>query len=159
MARSLIQNLYKTPRYWYHVSTTLKNSVELLKPRDNDEGFNRSDSEPNVRRICVSPSLEQCLTAIPYFHRDTLSVYRTEKKVKAKSPVDVFDASVTMEGWIIVPTWFIRIGTLNLNSLDKKLTKGVRSEAATDGCLSSSKSLYRWWIKTDPWQYVKMAKL
>ena len=108
------KSVYKNRRYWYHVSTTLKHKHERLVPWDEDRGFNRGGYEPDGKRICVSPTIEQCITAIPYILNTKCFIYRTQFPAKASSPYDVFDAEVTHEGWIHNPTTFIKIGKLNI---------------------------------------------
>ena len=154
----LPSELFSKRRHWFHISTTLQKESERLFPRDNDEGFNRSGREPNIKRICVSPTLEQCLTAVPYGKRDTIYIYRTRSKVKAIPPVGVFDSAITMEGWITRPTWFDRVGILNLEKIvDKKQKSIVMPEVASDGSLPLTKVLYRWWINLDPWKFVETS--
>lgn len=158
--KRLLQELYEKKRYWYHVSTTLKKPLEFLKPRSNDEGFNRSEGEPDIKRICVSPTLSQCLIAIPYRKQNILYIYRTEKQVIAKKSSGVFDSPVTMEGWLTKPTWFVRMGTLDMEKITNsngKLIK-VPSEVASHGCLNFSKILYRWWVGHDPWKFVRKSR-
>jgi hypothetical protein len=148
---NIVNDIYEIKRYWYHVSSTLKKKKELLKPRDNTEGFNRPEHEPNIKRICVSPTLEQCLTAIPYSKRDTVFIYRTNAKVIAKASQEVFDSPITQEGWILKPTWFIKMGVLDFEIIPSK----VITEAATMGMESISKRVLNWWLKLEPWKYVK----
>lgn len=146
------QNIYKIPRYWYHLSSTLKHKKELLHPRGNDEGFNRSEDEPNIKRICVSPTIEQCLVAIPYYNREVLSIYRTQKKVMASRPKNVFDYTITDEGWILIDTDFIRIGTLDLGKISK--IKKLHPQVASIGQISVSNRLFKWWKKINISTYI-----
>src|SRR5574343_174871 len=111
------KSLYENPRYWYHISTTLKRKRHYLTPWDNSKGFNRSSSEPDVKRTCVAPSVAHCLTAVPYCSGEKYIVYRTAHKVKATLPNGVYDAGVTMEGWIQHPMMFVRVGSLSLPSM------------------------------------------
>lgn len=152
----LAKELYRVPRFWYHVSTTLKRKKELLTPRKNDEGFNRCDTEPDVKRICVAPTLEQCLTAVPYGKYDIISIYRTQKKVVAKKSHGVFDSEITQEGWITSPTVFIKMGSISMLKVKNK-TKLI-TEAATVGNIQSSQHAYKWWVKFNPWQIVDYEK-
>jgi hypothetical protein len=144
--------LYNTRRYWFHISTTLNKEEIVLSPRSNDEGFNRLDTEPDIKRICVSPSLEQCLVAVPYHKHDVYFIYRTKVPVRAKPAKEVYDSSVTQEGWITTKTKFIKVGELNLKRVDGYIK--LIDEAATSGLLSESKTVYKWWKKLDPWKYV-----
>ena len=101
---------YARKRYWYHLSTTLRKKRLCLIPWDEDKASNRSGTEPTGRRICVAPSIEQCITALPYFEGETYWVYRTAKRIAACKPEDIFDSNVTKEGWIQNPTDFVKIG-------------------------------------------------
>jgi hypothetical protein len=152
--------LYCVPRFWYHISTTLNRKEILLKPRDNDSGFNRSYYEPNTERICVTPSLEQCIVAVPYYYDTIFSVYKTKYKEIAERPIDIFDSKITQEGWLIKPTIFTKIGKLNIDQIISFYGKENKDfhmfeDAATAGILTYSKEAYRWWTKHNPWQFVK----
>ena len=149
----LAKELYTVPRYWYHISTTLKDKKELLKPRENDEGFNRSENEPNTKRICVSPTLEQCLTAVPYGKHDKISIYRTEKKTLAKKSRCVFDAKLTQEAWITSRMMFVRVGILQMEDI-KRDGHIIITEAASDGSIESSQECLKWWVALNPWDFV-----
>ena len=161
--KSRPKSIYKYKRYWFHVSSTLKRKIEFLHPRDNDEGFNRADHEPNVRRICVSPTLEQCLTAIPYSSHDTIKIYKTRRPIKVKKSVDVFDSFVTGEKWITNPTKFVKIGVLKFEKINKYLDtidpegkeEGIISESASQGTERYSQEVYKWWKKLKPWRFVE----
>ena|SRR6185503_7268641 len=154
-------NIYKNKRYWYHVSTTLKNKHELLVPWENDKGFNRSDTEPEGKRICVAPSIEQCITAIPYHLGAICSIYRTKSQVKAKKAKNVFDRKITQEGWIQKPTNFIKIGILKFEDVEKGLgIDSVIDEAASsfgEVSLSESRNVLKWWKKAKINRFIKKA--
>lgn len=144
-------------RYWYHVSSTLKAKRVTLTPRANDEGFNRAEDEPDIKRICVCPTIEGCLTAIPYGRRDTLTVYRTTKKIPARKAYDVFDSTVTQESWITKRTRFIRVGFLNLEKITGRNGKRrkVIEEVATEGVLSASRRVFKWWRELGVEKFVR----
>jgi hypothetical protein len=147
------RSVYDYKRYWYHLSLTLKNKEYCLVPWDNDKGFNRSDDEPNIERICVSPSIAHCLTAIPYSFSDTYNIYRTKNCVKVKKPFgNVFDSHITKEGWLLNPTNFIKIGTLTLANVDNNY---IIDEAATSGDSKMSKKVLKWWQKINLHRYIK----
>lgn len=155
--------LYNVPRYWYHVSTTLRAKEVILTPRDNDSGFNRADDEPDTLRICVSPSLEQCIIAVPYYYNTIFSVYRTKTKVKANRPINVFDSKITQEGWLIKPTTFIKMGTLDIDRMVYKIQNTdcnflLKGECATSGLIFYTREAYRWWLKLKPWDFVSPVK-
>lgn len=154
----MTSKFYLKARHWYHLSTTLKQLKVILTPRDNDEGFNRSESEPNDKRICVSPSIEHCLTAIPYSKWDKFTIYKTRDKVVAKCPIDVFDSKITKEGWITTRTVFNRIGFLNfkkcVDSVDGIAFK-IKTESASHSDVLLSKETYDWWVKFDVTRFIE----
>jgi hypothetical protein len=149
-----LNHILKPAKKWYHLSTTLRDNLIQLSPRDNAEGFNRSDDEPNVKRICVSPTIEQCLVAIPYSKWDTFSIYQPIKNVNPKFPTGIFDSEITDERWIVSKTWFKRIGILDLNSITTTKKFKIKPEVASDGNFSASKKLYDWWLKRNINSYI-----
>jgi len=149
---------YDNCRYWYHVSTTLKHKHEILIPWDENRGFNRSGNEPDGKRICVSPTIEQCITAIPYSWVEIISIYRTKIRVKAYASTGVFDAKVTGERWLHVPTPFVKIGILNFSKVEKKFNvDNVIPEAASSGDITSSAAVFRWWKNANIKSLIKLA--
>ena len=152
------RSLYSHKRYWYHVSTTLNRKLHKLIPWDSDEGFNRASDEPEGKRICVSPTIEQCIVAIPYSYNSVLYVYRTLNKVRAIKSHGIFDGKVTDEAWIKSPTYFQKIGKIRFDDIEKELNIGrdenededsieVAEEKATWGELKESRKLLKWWEK------------
>lgn len=107
-----------TKRYYFHISKKdlhLRGTKErfTLHPKGGVTEL-RLDTEPDVKRICVGPSIIHCLSAIPAFC-DGYNIYRTINKVKAHFPYDVTDAHITHERWLLEPTEFKLIGTWDLN--------------------------------------------
>jgi len=154
--RSRKRSIYTYPRYWYHVSTTLNYKWVHLVPRE--DGFNRGGDEPDGNRICVSPSIEQCITAIPYNLDARLRIYRTKDKVIADPPKKVFDSNVTEEGWLHKPTDFILVGRLRLGEVEKGLkVDHVVEEAASSGHAPASGRVLRWWKRAKIDRFIKRA--
>jgi len=148
--------LFSRKRYWYHVSTTLKNKCVKLYPRE--DGENRSGSEPPGERICVAPTIEQCITAVPYRYSTEFSIYRTKKKVMALPPNEVFDMDITDEGWLETPTTFVKLGTLNFEDIEIGLNEdSVIGEAASDGTVDYSKKVLKWWKRARIKRFIKYA--
>lgn len=150
------KSIYDDKRYWYHISNTLTKKQCKLIPWNNSQGMNRSDDEPDGKRICVAPSIAHCLTAVPYCLSEFYVVYRTKELVKAYKPHGVFDARITLEGWIKRPTIFINIGTLDLDDVEvgEKL-KNVIKESASSGEPRYSGRVLKWWQKINPEKYIK----
>jgi hypothetical protein len=146
--------LYTAPRYWYHISSTLHRKTEYLIPRDDSHSLNRTSREPPGKRTCVAPSVEHCLTALPYVPGDTFIIYRTHQKCRALKPNGVFDSNVTCEGWLQEPTIFVKIGTLTLYDIanDHKTSypRGgfyIIDESASGSSSAYSSEVLRWWKK------------
>ena len=154
----ITSDVYSRKRYWYHLSSTLKNKYETLIPRKNNEGFNRNDTEPDTPRICVSPSLECCLVAIPYSEVTIYSLYKTRTMINVYRPSadDIFDANVTKEGWLLEPSDFVRTGYIILEDIltPTGRRKNIRDQVATDGSEDLSRELYRWWKKCNPIKFL-----
>ena len=156
LPKKLNNEIYSKKLYWYHLSTLLTRKHYILHPRNNDEGFNRAEDEPDIPLICVSPSIEQCLVALPYDKYDTYYIYRTKDKVIANFPREIFDSSVTQEGWITVSTPFNRIGVLKFKNIITPTGKKrkLKCEVASDGNLTKSKQLYSWWNNLDVHKFI-----
>jgi len=127
-------------------------------PWDEIKGFNRSGDEPSGKRICVAPSVEQCITAIPYYLGTILTIYRTKSPVKAKKAKGVFDVKITQEGWIQIPTSFVKVGILKFEDVEKFLgIENVVEEAASEGLLRRSRRVLNWWNKARIRRFIKRA--
>ena len=122
----------------YHIS--FKNDLEgVWQPKTPEGGGARTDSsEPETRRICVSPTIEQCFQAIypnisqyfedknyPYmdFYVYKPQLVGTEEIITPEGLTEhrwVPDAYLTDEHWILDPTFMqlyskIRIKNTNKN--------------------------------------------
>jgi len=137
--------LYTAPRYWYHISSTLHKKTEYLIPRDNEKCFNRSSSEPHVKRTCVAPSVEHCLTAVPYAPGDKFTIYRTLKKCRATKPNEVYDAHITGEGWLMEPTLFVKVGSLTLSDVAEEHGFYIIEESASSSRPAQCGRVLKWW--------------
>jgi len=152
------KSIYKHKRYWYHVSTTLKDKHIRLIPWDEDKGFNRGGCEPDGKRICVAPSVEQCITAVPYILETKFNIYRTKSKLKADRPKDVFDSEVTQEGWLHEPTSFVKIGMINFRDVEDGLdVHHVVGEAASSAEPRQSGKVLKWWKQARIKRFIKRA--
>ncbi len=149
------KSIFDYPRYWYHLSSTLTKRRVYLKPWDNSKGFNRSCCEPDVHRTCVAPSIEQCLTAIPYCPGDEYVVYRTARKTKATKAHGVFDCRITKEGWIQKPCMFVKVGVLSFLRLAEDEGVNIIDEAASDSETHRSSKVLAWWKQRRLNRYVE----
>lgn len=148
--------LFTRKRYWYHVSTTLNRRNVTLTPWDGDKAVNRDPTEPAGKRICVAPTIEQCIVAIPYHLGATISIYRTKNRELATQPNDVFDAKVTDEGWFTVPTTFVKIGTLDFEDIEESMgIEHVIEEVASGGNIPKTRKSLRWWKKARIKRFIK----
>lgn len=153
------KSLFENPRYWYHISTTLNRKRHYLTPWDNcnPKCFNRNPCEPDEKRTCVAPSVEHCLTAVPYSPGEKFSVYRTAHKVKAKFAAGVYDSNVTLEGWIQTPMMFVKIGTLSLPYVAQETGVNIIDEAASGSDPRQSGKVLKWWQRRKLNRYIKPA--
>lgn len=150
------RSFYSYRRYWYHLSSTLKDNEIKMIPWGNDKAFNRGPTEPSDKRICVSPTIAHCLTAIPYWLMDDYMIYRTKVPVKANKPYDVFDSNVTKEGWIQEQMEFVKIGCICFKDVERYLNvKKVIPESASEGCVHYSGKVLKWWKKINFNKYLK----
>ena len=148
--------LYSKKRHWYHVSTTLENETEHLVPRDFENGFNRTPAEPLGKRICVSPTIEQCIVAIPYHLGEVIAIYRTKNKVLAKKPIGVFDINITNEGWLEEPTPFIKVGMLDFQLIEDKLkVENVIPQSASGSEPRYCGKVLKWWKKAKIKRFIR----
>lgn len=142
--------LYTKRRYWYHVSTTLKRKELRLTPLNEQQSTNRGTGEPPGARICVAPTIEQCITAIPFGCRGGFAIYRTKSPVLATRPSptrDIFDWKVTREGWLLKSTNFIKIGSIRLSDIRRreKIDDISEAPAACNSSLKDSIKSLKWW--------------
>lgn len=152
------RGVFTHKRYWYHVSTTLRKRNHHLIPWGTRKGFNRGEDEPEGKRICVAPSVEQCITAIPYYMTTKCNIYRTKNRVRPIKAAKVFDSAVTQEGWLQEPTDFVKIGTIDFVKIEKALNvDGVINEAASQGEHKYSRKVLRWWKKANIKRFIKSA--
>jgi hypothetical protein len=150
--------LYNKRRYWYHISTTLGKKHEYLIPWGEKKGVNRSGDEPDGERVCVAPTIEQCLTALPYYLGTVCTVYRTKSPLKVAKAKGVFDSRITHEGWIQRPTAFVKVGILRFEDVEKALgVENVVEEAASYGDLDRSRKVLRWWRMARLRRFIKRA--
>ena len=125
---------------------------------------NRSSSERAEERICVAPSIEHCLTAVPYVPGDTFAIYRTHQKCRAEPPVGIYDSHITGEGWIQEPTIFVKIGALTLSDVAKHNRRVsprrgfyLIDEAASGSRPAMCGKVLKWWQKRNLKQFIKPA--
>jgi len=144
---------YDKKRYWYHVSKTLEKKSETLTPWD--KSYSRAEDEPTGARLCVAPTIEQCLTAVA--KSNLLAIYRTAKQEIAKKPSNIFDSDITDEGWIEHPIKLKRIGFLNLSYI-KADGKKLPRNAAIYGSKTISRTALKKWKEIDVEKYILPSK-
>jgi hypothetical protein len=105
---------YTKPMFFYHVTREKWPKRIILRPKSNEQlnDCARAPNEPKIARICVTPSLDHCLSAIELYEEEQ-NVYRTLRRVRARYPYRVQDVTITKERWLDKPTVFIRVATLN----------------------------------------------
>ena len=124
------KKLKKTkPQYLYHITHEHWGNNKLLYPRA--KGINRGDYEPYIRRICVCPTIEGCLTALgaALLYGVDIQVYRTMKQEESMLPYEVTDSYITGEKWLVRPTHFSLYGVIKAKELpDKFFLMGAGSD-------------------------------
>lgn len=107
-------------KYYYHLTQKIWPNNIILKPK---KIFNKSDDEPNIHRICVSPTIKECLMALgsTLWYKNSIFIFRTKYKIKSSPCFGVIDSHLTNERWILKPCNFIKIGKIKPNSLPKEL--------------------------------------
>ncbi len=89
----------------YHVSDTWFKPTVIASPRLVERG----EDEPPIKRVCVCPSVIQCLLAIgAYYDYCKLVVYGTEETGSVMSE-GVPDSIITEERWFLEPVKFKRL--------------------------------------------------
>lgn len=136
--------IYAEKRHWFHISNKLKKFDDpfLFKPWGSNRSINRDGVEPKGKRIPVAPSIEQCLTALP-LRRMWYHIYRTKHKVIAKEPHKVFDSEITQEGWLLKPTTFKYIGSIDIG-VTPFSTRILQAACHGDSITFSKKALKKW---------------
>lgn len=156
--KSFGKSVYAKKAYWYHISTSLKHKYIKLVPWDEHAAKNRCGSEPPGKRICVAPTIEQCITAVPYILSAKFNIYRTKERVTPRKPYSVFDQTVTEEGWLDEPTEFVKIGMINFTDVEKGLgIKQVISTSAVGESVAFSGKVLKWWQNARIKKFVKKA--
>ena len=96
------------PRWLYHVTDDYHGSVMEVIRRHPEY---MAEEEPEVPRLCVSPTVAGCFAA-GFFRDVDCHVYRTCKKRKGISPRGVWDSFITEERWLIPPDYLEHVGVV-----------------------------------------------
>ena len=134
------------PAFYYHISERRLGQRKriTLYPVGSDVAKGRGPTEPDNARICVSPTIAHCFTAISqnsYFQK--MHIYRTYRKVIARYPYEVPDSRVTREKWLVHPTRFILVHVLNMKELRDKWPKPVSDAGNGDSWILRAQKEYR----------------
>jgi hypothetical protein len=91
----------------YHLTPKFLGAKCFLKPK--------SHGDNNPDRICTTPSVAQCLLAIPMdsLNGTPLKVYKCNTTEYISAGHAEFDTSITKEKWILTPQKFKLVATLN----------------------------------------------
>jgi hypothetical protein len=93
---------WSKPKYWYHITDATNWSDEQTLNPIEHIGYEC----PYIKRICVAPTVPQCLAAI-CFWKGKLRVYRTMHKHRAAKAMFVSDQEITDEHWLFEECKFI----------------------------------------------------
>lgn len=123
------------PIYFYHISPTpISPENEFFMAPDHIQAG--EDELFGIRRICVAPTIEQCLVAVaPYNPPTKMYVYRTCSVVKKSViPYGVYDAPITQERWVTRKRKFKLVGELPMGYNDTYGMSELLSERFESGC-------------------------
>lgn len=88
----------KKASYYYHISSNVCLPENYtFKPRIP---YTCGETEPDIKRVCVSSSISKCLAAI-VDPSGELFVYKTKRKVKPFCSYGTGDALITGEKWFL----------------------------------------------------------
>lgn len=120
---------------WYHLTRHWKDKRLVVSPRTPT----RVPSEPQTPRICVCPTVAQCIVALgAYYDCGKVRVYTCE--ADAVPAHGVFDADITGEHWILAPVEFTYAGKLNLEALPYFKLDGLSDEELRKNALDALKA-------------------
>lgn len=105
----------------FHISDSWDFSEGVISPRI----CQRVPDEPEMARICVAPTVEQCILAIGHWEDYFSSgkefrIYKTEEETT--TAIDIIDSHLTGERWLTKPSLFKYVRTikeLEINALPK----------------------------------------
>lgn len=97
-------------RHYYHIRQSDDWGSEVtLYPKE--EGKFRCPFEPLVPRICVAPTIPQCIVALGnLLNEKPIYVYKTKYEIADRDiiePYEVPDSHITDEAWLCEPTDFV----------------------------------------------------
>lgn len=105
---------------YYHISECDHGSKFEMHPRIPYSSFT---GEPDIKRICVSPTVFQCICAVPNRFRENNKLYIYRTKAEAYFPFDVWDREITEEIWILNSTIFKKCFIIDKGKFDEENIK------------------------------------
>lgn len=111
----------------YHISfrDNLSGIWKPQLPAGSELNSGGKYTEPDIPRICLSPTIDQCFIAIypniSKFYEEkgikhlTFYVYQPEGKVNAVNTKGVWDSHITDEKWLLEPTKMILVGEVEIS--------------------------------------------
>lgn len=107
------------PIYMYHVSPKPLHGADNSIVMEPKHIWNGEDDLFHIKRICVAPTIEQCLVAIAPTDFNKFYVYRTLTVVK-KSVMSygVFDSALTQERWLTRTRKFKLVAEIHIGDTD-----------------------------------------
>jgi hypothetical protein len=137
--------------FYYHVTQKKWPKRITLSPRKIGE--HRAIDEPEINRICVSPSIEECIIALgsclKYY--SNINIYRTVSKVYAYNSYDIPDSHITQEKWLINPTRFMKIGAVNYLIPESIFDLSVGNSSGFEKQIENLKKLQNMKLKFVTW--------
>lgn len=102
----------------------------------------KSEKEPNVPRLCVCPTIPQCLAA-RLFYKSSIYVYKTVKPTRGVTPKNVWDSVITNERWLLPGHKLYRF-----TKIEKNIVQDISLDIAKWHFKTKNKSDYKVRIAT-----------
>lgn len=96
-------------RHWWHCTSDYHGESFVAIRR---QPKHKSEREPTTPRLCVSPTIAECFSAVLFADGKPVYCYRTESPRKAVAPKDVWDQVITRERWLIPPVAMVLVKTI-----------------------------------------------
>lgn len=153
------------PLYFYHVSPY--DLFEMLDDDVSPDGekvilypIEPSSSEceiGHIRRICVAPSVEQCINAVAPEAVNRLFIYRTVRPISTTwFPYGVCDGSLTQERWLKRPTTFKEVGQIDI-TFSSQIIYNSNGRCKVDFSNRGSESMEKFYTQYNELKRLKKA--
>lgn len=73
----------------------------------------RATGEPKTPRLCVAPSVAQCLVSSLMYRPGAVQVYATRQPMAGVTPLGVWDEVITWERWLLPGQRLVKVDTVD----------------------------------------------